>query len=335
MVDPELGGAAIAASEGAGAAVPEPTLSDRPLGRHLATAAGMGGAIEAARLIGCTAAQIFPGNPKGWHHVPLPPERAATLNAGWREAGIRPLVIHAPYIINLASPDPALYANSHRAVRNALERAAELGAPFVVVHLGSHKGSGEHEGAARLAEAVGIALDGLPESVQLLLENNVGAGNAMGGSLEALGALLRTVAHPQVGVCIDTAHLWGAGLDLSDPDGARRAVDLVDSAIGLAWVRVLHLNDSPVELGSRRDQHAHLGQGRIGYEGLAAFVTHPGLAGIPVVLETPDGGVARETIRLRTAAALLLGDAAGARALQEGSDLLGTAEPPSTADEPE
>jgi len=315
--------------------IPDLPCSDRPLGRHLATAAGMGSAIDAAQLIGCTAAQIFPGNPKGWHHVPLPAERAATLSASWREAGIRPLVIHAPYIINLASPDPALYANSRRAVRNALERAAELGAPFVVIHLGSHKGTGEQDGAARLAEAVGAALDGLPKSLWLLLENNVGAGNAMGGSLEALGALLRTVAHPQVGVCIDTAHLWGSGHDLSDPDGAWRAVDLVDGTIGLAQVRVLHLNDSPVDLGSRRDQHAHLGQGRIGYDGLAAFITHPGLAGIPVVLETPDGGVAQETIRLRTAALLCLGDAAGARALQEGSDVLKTAEPTGTVDGPE
>src|SRR5689334_3042222 len=123
---------------------------DRPLGRHLGTAPGMKSAIEAAQRIGCTAAQIFPGNPKGWRHTPLPPEQAARSREGWVAACIRPLVIHAPYIIILASPDAALYENSRRAIGNALSRAGELGSPFVVVHLGSHKGTGEDAGAARL-----------------------------------------------------------------------------------------------------------------------------------------------------------------------------------------
>src|SRR5581483_11226004 len=135
------------------------------------------------------------------------------------------------------------------------------------------------------------------DGLLVLLENNVGAGNTMGGTLEALGALVRDAADPRVGVCIDTAHLWGSGYGLSTADGAARAVEAIDCALGIGRVRVLHLNDSPVPLGSRRDQHAHLGQGQIGYAGLAAFITHPGLHGIPVVLETPDGGVEQEIIR--------------------------------------
>ncbi|HWE63075.1 MAG TPA: deoxyribonuclease IV [Chloroflexota bacterium] len=295
---------------------PMPAL-ERPLGRHLGTGPGMATAIDAARRIGCTAAQIFPSNPKGWHYVPMAPERAAAANEAWAEAGIRPLVIHAPYIINLASPDQALYQTSSQALRNSLSRGQELGAAFVVVHLGSHKGTGEQAGARRLLEAGLAALDGMPDWLYLLLENNVGAGNTIGASLEALGALVRDAAHPRIGVCIDTAHLWGSGYDLSTAEGAARAVDEVDRAIGLRHVRVLHLNDSPVSLGSHRDQHAHLGQGQIGYQGLASFVTQSGLAGIPVVLETPDGGVEEEIIRLRAAALLCAGDAEGARALQE------------------
>jgi deoxyribonuclease-4 len=293
------------------------TTLTRPLGRHLGTGPGHEQTIEAARRIGCTAAQIFPGNPKGWRHVALAAERAAALRQGWGAIGVAPLTIHAPYIINLASPDEAIYILSRQAILNALTRGAELGAPFVVVHLGSHKGSGPAAGAARLIAAATAALEGLPDWLFLLLENNVGAGNTMGGTLEALGGLVRDAAHPRIGVCIDTAHLWGAGYDLRAAEGVERAIDEIDRHIGMQHVRVLHVNDSPVPLGSRRDQHTHLGQGEIGYEGLAAVLTHPGLASVPAILETPDGGVEEEVIRLRAAALLCLGDAEGARALQE------------------
>jgi deoxyribonuclease-4 len=288
----------------------------RPLGRHLGTGQGMMQAIAAAHRIGCSAAQIFPGNPKGWRHVPLSEERARMARQGWAEAGIRPLVLHAPYIVNLASPEPDLAQNSRRAVSNAFDRAQELGAAFVVVHLGSHKGTGEEAGAVRMVQAVLEVLEATPGECMLLLENTVGAGHAMCATLDALGRLVRAVAHPRVGVCIDTAHLWGNGYDLSTPDGATRCVEEIVCSGGVQQGRVLHFNDSPVPLGSRRDQHAHLGEGQIGYVGLAAFITQPALAGIPTILETPDGGVDEEAIRLRAAALLCLGDTEGARALQ-------------------
>jgi deoxyribonuclease-4 len=291
----------------------------RPLGRHLGAESGPKGPIAAAKLLGCTAVQIFPGNPKGWHHVPLTAERATVVRTAWADAGVAPLTIHAPYLINMASPDDHLYANSTQGVRNALTRGVDVGAPFVTVHLGSHKGTGMQAGAARLIAAAHGALDGLPEWVYLLLENNVGAGNSMGGSLDELGALIRDAAHPNIGVCIDTAHLWGAGFDLTTVEGVERAVGEIDRAIGLRHVRVLHVNDSPVGLGSHRDQHTYLGQGNIGYIGLAAWLSHPALAGIPAILETPDDGPEQEIIRLRTAALLCAGDAEGARAYQEAA----------------
>ena len=297
---------------------PMPVLQ-RPLGRHLGTGPGLELAIADAQRIGCTAVQIFPGNPKGWHYTPLPPERAAHALTAWAEAGVRPLTIHAPYIINLASPEDRLHALSQQGVRNALTHARDLGAKAVVVHLGSHKGTGHQAGAARLIAACAAALEGLPSDLYLLLENNVGAGNSMGGTLELLGGLLRDAAHPRLGVCIDSAHLWGAGYDLTTAGGVERALEEIDREIGIANVRVLHANDSPVPLGSHRDQHANLGQGQIGYEGLAALLSHPALAAIPAVLETPDGGVEEEIIRLRVAALLCIGDAEGARALQEAA----------------
>jgi len=274
--------------------------------------------VALAKQLGCTTAQIFPGNPKGWRHVPLTPEVATAARSGWAEAGVKPLTIHTPYLINLASPDDLLYANSTWALRDSLARAVELGAPFVTVHLGSHKGTGHEVGAARLIAAAHTALEGMPDWLYLLLENNVGSGNSMGNSLEALGSLVRDAAHPRIGVCIDTAHLWGAGYDLGTAAGVEQAVGEIDRTIGLPLVRLLHVNDSPVGLGSRRDQHAHLGQGNIGYVGLAAWLTHPGLAGLPVILETPPhDDPDEELVRLRTAALLCAGDAEGARAYQE------------------
>ena len=225
-------------------------------------------------------------------------------------------MIHAPYIINPASPEDRLHASSKQGIRNALTHGRDLGATAVVVHLGSHKGTGHEAGSARLIAACAFALEGLPDDLYLLLENNVGAGNTM-GVLDALGGLLRDAAHPQIGVCIDSAHLWGAGYDLTTSDGVEHALSEYDRAIGLTHVRVLHANDSPVPLGSHRDEHAHLGQGQIGYVGLAALLAHPALAGVPAIMETPDGGVEEEIIRFRVAALLCMGDAEGARALQE------------------
>ncbi len=302
--------------------IPPPT---RPLGRHLGSGSGARGPIAVAKQLGCTAVQIFPGNPKGWHHAPLSPERAAAARTGWADAGVAPLTIHAPYLINMASPDQYLYANSTQGIRNALTRGVEVGAPFITVHLGSHKGTGTEAGAARLIAAAHTALDDLPGWLYLLLENNVGAGNSMGASLDALGGLIRAADHPNIGVCIDTAHLWGAGYDLTTTAGVDHAVSEIDRAIGLRHVRVLHVNDSPVPLGSHRDQHTYLGQGHIGYEGLAAWLTHPGLAGIPAILETPDEGAEQEIIRIRTAALLCAGDAEGARAYQEAALPVGVA----------
>jgi deoxyribonuclease-4 len=203
----------------------------------------------------------------------------------------------------------------------------------VTVHLGSHKGTGAEAGAARLIAAAHTALEGMPDWLYLLLENNVGAGNSMGDTLDALGGLVRDAAHPRIGVCIDTAHLWGAGYDLTAAEGVDHAVSEIDLAIGLQHVRVLHINDSPMGLGSHRDQHTHLGQGNIGYEGLAAVLTHPGLAGIPAVLETPDGGPEKELVHMRTAALLCAGDAEGAREYQEAALPAGSGETTVVTDE--
>ncbi len=294
------------------------------LGRHVHMPLGFLGAVREARAAGYDAVQVFPGNPKGWRHAPLAPEAAARVRAEARDLGVAPIVIHAPYIINVASDDDELTAKSARALINALERAGEIGARYVVVHAGSHKGKGEEYGIARVARLVEEVLPAAPPGVELLIENSAEAGNVLAGSPAALGRLLAALP-ARVGACVDTAHLWGGGSDLSGREGVERTLAELQAAVGLERVRVIHLNDSAVALGSRRDVHARLGEGAIGLPGLACWMTHPALRGHHTILETPlEEDSARETMRCAMTRLLLAGDMEGATTLL--GDLRETAE---------
>lgn len=278
------------------------------LGRHLGIATGMARALTRGQEAGYDAAQVFPGNPTGWRHVPLAPEAARAIRAHAGALGLAPLVIHAPYIINIASPDDELSAKSTQGVINSMARAGEIGARYVVVHAGSHKGAGEAVGLECLARTVQQALATSPPEVELLIENSTGSGNILGGTIESLERLL-SVLPRDVGACIDTAHLWGSGVDLSTVDGVERAIEEMERLIGLDRVRVLHVNDSAVGLGSRRDVHAHLGEGGIGLAGLSAWLVHPALDGKPVIMETPEEDEAeREAASCRIARLLMAGE---------------------------
>jgi deoxyribonuclease-4 len=275
---------------------------------------GMARALTRGSEAGYDAAQVFPGNPTGWRHVPMAPDAAQAIRAHAGALDVAPLVIHAPYIINIATPDNELSAKSTQGVINSLARAGEIGARYVVVHAGSHKGAGEAAGLECVTHTVQRALASIPPGVELLIENSAGSGNILGGTIEALARLLSVLPH-EIGTCIDTAHLWGSGVDLSDADGVERAIDEMERLIGLDRVRVLHVNDSAVGLGSRRDVHAHLGEGGIGLAGLSAWLTHPALDGKPVIMETPEEDEAeREAARCTIARLLMAGEVAEAAA---------------------
>ena len=286
----------------------------RRLGRHVGISTGLARALVRAHEAGYDAAQVFPGNPTGWRHVPLDPSAAAAVREEAARCDIAPLVIHAPYIVNMATPDEELAEKSARSLANALARAHQIGARYVIAHAGSHRGAGEEAGIARVGQIVERLLAAMPPGVELLIENSAGAGNILGGDPAALGRLLAALP-PAVGACVDTAHLWGSGVDIAGDEGVTRAVEDLDNAIGLERLRLLHVNDSAVERGSYRDVHAHLGEGRIGLVGLAAWMTHPALCGRPIILETPpEDDPAREAARCAIARLLLRGDVEGAQA---------------------
>ena len=259
------------------------------LGRHMPLRSNAVKAVEIARNIGCDAIQIFASNPTGWRPTEGNSMGAAAFASAARAFDLLPVVIHAPYLINLASPDEFIWEKSIGLLQWTLQRSALLGASYVVFHTGSHRGSGVDAGLARIAQAIGRILPETPPEVMLLLENDVGAGNSLGHSFEQLGTTLALL--PQysecLGICIDTAHLWGAGHDISTASSAQQVLENIDQAVGLHRLKVVHLNDTEKALGSHRDVHARLGEGIIGDEGIRAFLCDPRLEHAAVILETP------------------------------------------------
>ncbi len=260
------------------------------IGRHMPTHSKMVKAAELASELGCEAIQVFVSNPTAWRPTAEDPAGCAAFKAATETLALSPVVIHAPYLINLASPDALIWEKSITLLTWTMQRGAQIGASFVVFHTGSHRGSGVEVGIGRIAQGIERVVAESPLSVMLLLENDVGAGNSVGHSFEQLAQVLQLLPAelaPRVGVCLDTAHLWGAGHDIGNADAAQQVLNHFDEIVGLRRLRVLHLNDTEKALGSHRDVHARLGEGIIGEEGLHTILTDARLDHVAVLLETP------------------------------------------------
>lgn len=261
------------------------------IGRHMPTNSKMVRAAEiAAQQLGCDAIQIFVSNPTGWKPAADDPVGNAKFVQAIQVLGLDPVVIHAPYLINLASPDDLIWEKSIALLTWTMQRAALIHAHYVIFHTGSHRGSGIEVGIARIAQAIMRILPETSATVELLLENDVGAGYALGHSFEQLAAILALLPQEyaaRVGVCLDTAHLWGAGHDISTEAATREVLDHFDETIRLALLKVIHLNDTAMALGSHRDVHSRLGEGIIGNEGLRTLLNDPRIEHCVVLLETP------------------------------------------------
>lgn len=259
------------------------------LGRHMPLHSNAVKAAQIARQLGCNAIQIFASNPTGWRPPAGDSVGSTAFARAARDCGLDPIVIHAPYLINLASPDEVIWEKSLSLLRWTLQRGVPLGATYVVFHTGSHRGSGNDVGIGRIAQGIARILPETPPGVILLLENDVGAGNSLGHSFEQIGAVLNLLPHykERLGVCLDTAHLWGAGYDISNAASTQQLLQHFDEVIGVNLLKVIHLNDTEMLLGSHRDVHARLGEGIIGEEGLQALLRDPRLDHVAVLLETP------------------------------------------------
>ena len=276
------------------------------LGVHVPIAEGFVEAVERATRLGCTTMQIFSRSPRGGSASTLSSELVERFDRARRDAGIEPLAVHSPYIINLASPVSWMWKQSVALYRQEYARATALKAQYLVTHVGSHRGEGEAAGLSRVAEALSQTLDGLSSTVTILLENTAGSGQGLGYQFEHL-AIIRNAVNDtsRVGICLDTAHLFAAGYPLHTREGLDQVVASFDRVVGLSCLQLIHLNDSKVPFGSRVDRHWHIGQGQIGLEAFRRIVNHPALHEIPLILETPKKTEREDRRNLATVRALV------------------------------
>jgi deoxyribonuclease-4 len=287
----------------------------RRLGAHLPLGTGMVKAVDRAHEIGATAIQIFGDNPTAWRRRSAPPREQAAFRERLVEHDISPVAIHAAYLVNLAGPDPDFFERSVGVLAHDLQSAPGFAAAFVNMHTGSHRGEGVAAGTEQIADGVSRALaevddgDGAP---MLILENSAGAGHGIGTTVEELAGIAdaiaaRGVPDRRVGFCLDTAHAWGAGYRLSEPDAIDELLEAFEDRIGLRRLRMVHLNDSKAALGSRTDRHEHIGAGQIGEAGMAHLLRHPDLAHVAYYLETPGMDEGYDAINVARAIALATG----------------------------
>jgi deoxyribonuclease-4 len=258
------------------------------LGVHVSIAGGLLSALERAKELGCNTMQMFSRSPRGGPASPLTKKDLQRFHAGRRASGIDPLIVHAPYIINLASPTRRTWSFSVRLYQEEYARCHGLCAAYLVTHVGSHRGSGEGAGIARVADAINRTLDSLASPVMIALENTAGSGQGLGYSFEQLAAMRERVeGKHRVGICLDTAHLFASGFPIHTEEGLEETLAQFDRIIGLEHLKVIHLNDSKVAFKSRVDRHWHIGDGRIGLDAMRRIVTHPRWQHLPFILETP------------------------------------------------
>jgi deoxyribonuclease-4 len=270
------------------------------IGAHVSVAGGLPNAVANAVAAGCESFQVFVSNARGWAPPPLDPAADERFRADLAAAGLGPLFVHAPYLVNFASVSPVTREQSRQAVAAALAKAAAIGAAGVVVHAGAAQASGRAAGLATTREAL-LPLADATGGHDLILELTAGTRGALAARFDEMAELLAACEHhPRLKVCMDTCHAQAAGYDLGDPAGAVKALDELFGTLGDRVVLV-HANDSRDPVGAGRDRHCPIGTGTIGDQGFAAILAHPGLASLPVITETtgdPDQ-MAADVARLR------------------------------------
>jgi len=233
---------------------------------------------------GGNCGQIFTHSPQVWQDPDISDEEAEQFREGTERDMEGPWVIHTSYLVNLCTPKEGLREKSLDSMQKEVDAADKLGIPYVNVHLGAHTGAGV-EGGLDNAASVIDEID-VPDGVTILIESDAGAGTKLGGEFEHLaGVIDRT--ETDIDVCVDTAHAFAAGYDLSTPEAVDETVAEFDDVVGLEHLEYVHLNDSKHACGTNKDEHAHIGEGLIGEDGMERFLNHPDLADVPLALETP------------------------------------------------
>ncbi len=262
------------------------------LGAQMSTAGGLHTAFQRGREAGCDTILVFTKSNRQWQAKPLTEEDIVLFKEAAAETGIEPDTAHASYLINVASPDPALWEKSYQALKTELERANALGIATLTFHPGSYMESSEEAGLEQIARALRRLLaETAGYQTIICLELMAGQGTNLGHRFEHMAYLLKH-SDPggmadRLGVCFDTCHVFAAGYDFRAPEGYRESMALLDEIVGLERIKCFHLNDSQYELGTRRDRHAHIGEGHIGLAGFSHLLNDPRWADHAGHLETP------------------------------------------------
>jgi len=266
-------------------------------GAHLSAAGGLQNAIQQASHLGCECLQVFVKNQRQWAGKPLTSEQIRSYKNAARRATVRPVVAHASYLLNLASPDRTVRDRSIHALADEADRCDRLGIQALIFHPGAHMHDAPAQGIRRVANALNRVRKAREDHrCRILLECTAGQGTALGRTFQQLADIIHRTNHAeQLGVCLDTCHLFAAGYDFRTKDGYDAMMEELDSAIGVTSVECIHVNDSKRESGSRVDRHEHIGRGKIGSRGFAHFVNDVQWSGLPFILETPKGKDGRGT----------------------------------------
>jgi deoxyribonuclease-4 len=254
------------------------------VGAHVSIAGGVDNAVERQLDVGGNCGQIFTHSPQVWQDPNIGDDEAEQFRTETEEFLDGPWVIHSSYLVNLCTPKDDLREKSIDSMQKEVDAAEKLGVEYVNVHLGAHTGAGVENGLDNAASALD-ELD-VPDGVTVLVESDAGSGTKLGGDFAHLAAVLDRSSQ-DLDVCLDTAHAFAAGYDLSTAEGVAETVRKFDDVIGLEHLQCIHLNDSKHESGTNKDEHAHIGEGLIGEEGMRAFLNHEDLVDVPLVLETP------------------------------------------------
>ncbi len=275
-------------------------INDLLIGAHTSISGGHFHALLQGQEIGANTVQIFTANQRQWHSAPLSEEAILQWEKTQDETGIRLVMSHASYLINLGSPSPENLAKSRKAMQQELARCHALGIQF----LNFHPGAALDDSVQSCLDRIVASLKELEKQAQggptkLLLETTAGQGSCVGHSFSELGYLVKELEHiVPIGVCLDTCHVFAAGYDVRSEEGWEEVLRQFSKEIGLKHLCALHVNDSMKPLGSLVDRHASLGKGEIGKEGFMAMMRHPHLRLLPKYLETPDPSIWKEEIHL-------------------------------------
>ena len=258
-------------------------------GAHESIAGGVFNAIERGKKATCDTIQMFNKSNSQWRAAKLKPEDIEKYFELQKELKISVSTSHASYLINIASPDPALAEKSVASLKEEMERCKVLKIPNLVLHPGAHMGEGVDKGIERVIGSLNRLFDSLKDNnVTLLLETTAGQGSVLGSTFEQIAAMIKSVEAPEkVGVCLDTCHIFAAGYPISDASDYKKTIKQFDDVVGIDKLRIIHMNDSKKGLGLHVDRHEHIGKGEIGIEGFRNIVNDARLSHIPMILETP------------------------------------------------